>query len=104
MEFATGGYLKATTHRVESPPPGQARLSIPFFLNPALDLQVPVLPLPPELAAHARGVSTDPANVISGTFGQNLLKARLRAHPDVAARHHPDLVPPRGRPADPENE
>ncbi|HYN29251.1 MAG TPA: 2-oxoglutarate and iron-dependent oxygenase domain-containing protein [Dermatophilaceae bacterium] len=95
LEFATGGYLRATVHRVQSPPPGQTRLSIPFFLNPALDSRMPSLVLPPHLAAQARGVSDDPANVISGTFGDNLLKARLRAHPDVAAAHHPDLVGPR---------
>jgi isopenicillin N synthase-like dioxygenase len=96
MEWATDGYLKATVHRVVSPPPGETRLSIPFFFNPALDSRMPRIDLPPELAAQARGVSRDPANVISGTFGDNLLKARLRAHPDVAARHHADLlaVPP----------
>ncbi|MCD2188022.1 isopenicillin N synthase family dioxygenase [Actinomycetospora soli] len=92
LEFATDGYLKATVHRVESPPPGETRLSIPFFFNPALDSTVPRVELPPELAARARGVTADPDNVISGTFGDNLLKARLRAHPDVAAAHHPDLV------------
>ena len=96
MEFATDGYLKATVHRVVSPPPGETRLSIPFFFNPALDATVPRIALPPELASHARGVSQDPDNVISGTFGDNLLKARLRAHPDVAAVHHADLV--RSRP------
>jgi isopenicillin N synthase-like dioxygenase len=94
MEFATDGYLKATVHRVVSPPPGETRLSIPFFFNPALDSTVPVVELPADLAAHARGVSQDPANVISGTFGENMLKARLRAHPDVAAVHHADLVAP----------
>ena len=94
MEWATDGYLKATTHRVESPPPGQTRLSIPFFLNPRLDATMPRLALPPDLAAAAPGVVQDPANIISGTFGDNLLKARLRAHPDVAAVHHPDLVSP----------
>lgn len=92
MEFATGGYLKATTHRVLSPPAGASRLSIPFFLNPALDRAMPRLELPADLAAQAHGVTRDPANHISGTFGDNLLKARLRAHPDVAAIHHPDLV------------
>jgi len=94
MEFATDGYLKATVHRVVSPPPGQTRLSIPFFFNPALDSAMPRIDLPPELAVDARGVSQDPGNRISGTFGDNLLKARLRAHPDVAAEHHPDLVTP----------
>lgn len=91
MEFATHGYLKATVHRVASPGPGDSRLSIPFFFNPALDSRMPLLTLPPELDAVADGVSQDPTNVISGTFGDNLLKARLRAHPDVAAAHHPDL-------------
>lgn len=95
LEFATDGYLKATVHRVTSPPPGQTRLSIPFFFNPALDSTVPRIDLPPTLAGRARGVTRDPDNVISGTFGDNLLKARLRAHPDVAALHHADLLTPR---------
>jgi isopenicillin N synthase-like dioxygenase len=92
LEFATDGYLRATVHRVVSPPVGQTRLSVPFFFNPALDSTVSRVELPPELAARAAGVSRDPANPISGTFGENLLKARLRAHPDVAAQHHADLV------------
>jgi isopenicillin N synthase-like dioxygenase len=92
MEFATNGYLKATVHRVVSPAEGQTRLSIPFFFNPALDSRMPSIELPDEWSAAAPGVTDDPQNVISGTFGDNLLKARLRAHPDVAARHHADLV------------
>ncbi|WP_298444807.1 2-oxoglutarate and iron-dependent oxygenase domain-containing protein [Gordonia sp. (in: high G+C Gram-positive bacteria)] len=92
MEYATDGYLKATMHRVQSPPPGTERLSVPFFFNPALSSAMPRITLPPELAAQARGVTDDPANPISGTFGENILKARLRAHPDVAARHHADLL------------
>lgn len=92
MEYATDGYLKATMHRVVSPPPADVRISIPFFFNPAVDSTMPRIELPAELAAHATGITQDPANVISGTFGDNLLKARLRAHPDVAAIHHADLV------------
>ena len=92
MEFVTDGYLRATRHRVLSPPAGASRLSIPFFFNPSVDRAMPHIDLPAELAAQAPGVSQDPDNVISGTFGDNLLKARLRAHPDVAAIHHPDLV------------
>ena len=92
MEFATDGYLKATVHRVQSPPAGQTRRSIPFFFNPALDSTMPTIPLPADLAQRARGVTRDPDNRISGTFGDNLLKARLRAHPDVAAIHHADLL------------
>ena len=92
LEFATNGYLKATVHRVVSPAAGDERLSIPFFFNPALDSTVPCITLPPELAREAAGVTQDPDNRISGTFGENLLKARLRAHPDVAAVHHADLL------------
>jgi isopenicillin N synthase-like dioxygenase len=92
LEFATDGYLRATVHRVVSPPEGETRLSIPFFFNPALASTVPRVELPPELARDAPGVSQDPDNPISGTFGDNLLKARLRAHPDVAAAHHGDLL------------
>ncbi|ODU06174.1 MAG: oxidoreductase [Pseudonocardia sp. SCN 72-86] len=92
MEYATNGYLTATVHRVVSPPAGDTRLSIPFFFNPALDRMMPQVTLPPHLESHARGITRDPTNVISGTFGDNLLKARLRAHPDVAATHHADLL------------
>ncbi|QRY61971.1 isopenicillin N synthase family oxygenase [Gordonia sp. PDNC005] len=92
MEYATDGYLKATMHRVESPPLGSERLSVPFFFNPALTSTMPRITLPDDLAAQATGVTTDPDNVISGTFGENMLKARLRAHPDVARRHHADLI------------
>lgn len=92
LEVATDGYLKATVHRVISPPAGADRISVPFFYNPALSSNIPVLELPPELAAAAVGVTADPDNPIYGTYGANLLKSRLRAHPDVAAIHHADLL------------
>lgn len=92
LEVATDGYLRATKHRVVSPAVGTERLSAPFFFNPSLDAEVPRIDLPPELAARARGIEQDAENVLSARYGENLLKARLRAHPDVAQRHHPDLV------------
>lgn len=92
LEYATGGYLKATNHRVISPRAPDERISIPFFFNPALDQQLPLLELPAELAAKAEGITEDPNNPIHATYGENALKSRLRAHPDVAAIHHPDLV------------
>jgi len=92
LEYATGGYLKATNHRVISPRAPEDRLSIPFFFNPALDTQLPLIELPAELAAQARGVTVDPNNPIHSLYGENALKSRLRAHPDVAALHHSDLV------------
>ncbi|MCD2169372.1 MULTISPECIES: isopenicillin N synthase family oxygenase [Microbacterium] len=92
LEYATQGYLTATNHRVISPRFPDERISVPFFFNPALDARLPIIELPAELAADARGVSQDPSNPIHATYGENALKSRLRAHPDVAERWHPDLV------------
>lgn len=92
LEYATQGYLIATNHRVVSPRLPDDRISIPFFFNPALDARLPIIDLPAELAAEARGVTDDPSNPIHALYGENALKSRLRAHPDVAARHHADLV------------
>ena len=93
LEVATGGYLKATVHRVISPKAGNDRISVPFFYAPALDETIPTLTLPPELRARARGIHADAAGEpLFSTYGQNALKSRLRAHPDVAAIHHPELV------------
>jgi isopenicillin N synthase-like dioxygenase len=92
LEYATQGYLIATNHRVISPRYPDDRISVPFFFNPALDARLPLLELPAELAEQAKGVTEDPDNPIYSTYGDNALKSRLRAHPDVAAIHHPDLV------------
>lgn len=88
LEVATGGYLRATRHRVLAPASGTDRVSVPFFLNPALDATIPLLELPPDPAAAARGVEADPDNPIFDTYGANAWKSRTRAHPDVAWRHH----------------
>ncbi|WP_159499932.1 isopenicillin N synthase family oxygenase [Microbacterium sp. 18062] len=92
LEYATQGYLIATNHRVISPRFPEDRISVPFFFNPALDARLPLIELPAELASSARGVTQDPANPIHALYGDNALKSRLRAHPDVAAIHHADLV------------
>ncbi|MDR6690668.1 isopenicillin N synthase-like dioxygenase [Microbacterium sp. 1154] len=92
LEYATQGYLRATNHRVISPRFPDERISVPFFFNPALDARLPIIELPAELAAEARGVEDDPSNPIHATYGENALKSRLRAHPDVAERWHADLL------------
>jgi len=92
LEYATQGYLIATNHRVISPRYPDDRISVPFFFNPALDTQLPIIELPAELGAQARGVTQDPSNPIHSLYGQNALKSRLRAHPDVAEIHHSDLL------------
>ncbi len=93
LELATNGYLKATLHRVVSPPLGEDRISIPFFFSPALDTAMPRIELPEELARDARGLSVDPTNSpILEVYGENALRYRLRAHPNVAEVHHADLL------------
>src|SRR3954447_20779600 len=93
LEVATQGYLRATRHRVVSPA-GRERFSIPVFLDPRLDAVVEPLPLPPELAAQARGVEDDPDNRLLAQYGQKSLLGWLRSHPRVAERWHPDLLAP----------
>lgn len=95
LEVATQGYLRATRHRVLAPEPGTDRVSIPFFLSPALDAVIPIVTLPAELAARSRGVEADPNNPIFSTYGENAWKSRTRAHPDVAELHHG--IAPAGR-------
>ncbi len=93
LELATNGYLKATLHRVISPLKGTDRISLPFFFNPALDATMPQLAVSPEFQSKARGVSADPGNSpILETYGDNALRYRLRAHPNVAELQHPDLL------------
>jgi isopenicillin N synthase-like dioxygenase len=92
LELASDGYLRATVHRAVTPLAGADRLSIGYFFGANLDATVPQLALPPALAAERRGVTRDPDDPLLRDTGLNALKGRLRSHPDVAARHHADLV------------
>lgn len=94
LEMASNGYLRANVHRVVSPRPGVDRYSVAFFLGARPDVTVPLLSLPARLADQARGVTHDPFNPLFREAGRNYLKGRLRSHPDVARRHHPDLIDP----------
>ena len=86
------GYLLATIHRVNAPPPGVDRYSVPFFWSPRLDAVIDPVPLPDDLPAEARGLSDDPTNPMLASFGLNMLKGWMRAHPDVTERHYPELM------------
>ena len=97
LELVTDGYLKATVHRVVTPPAGTDRLSVAFFLGAPFDAEVPLLDLPSHLKAQAVGITRDPHNPLFRNSGQNTLKSRLRSHPDVAARHHADLLAAQAR-------
>ena len=101
LQVATSGYLRATKHRVASPPPGRERISVAYFFHPRLECQFEAVALPPELAAEARGgENADPNDPVFQCFGDNYLKIRLRSHPDVAAAYYGD-VPPSGPPRAP---
>ncbi|PBB39377.1 isopenicillin N synthase family oxygenase [Mesorhizobium sp. WSM3868] len=92
LELASNGYLRATVHRVVTPPQGVERISVPFFFSARLDATIPLLDLPQELAAEARGPASDPDNPLFRNVGTNVLKSRLRSHPDVARQHYADLL------------
>jgi isopenicillin N synthase-like dioxygenase len=98
LEVATGGYLRATEHRVVLDEPAAERISVPYFFNPRLDARIPVLSLPTELTARANAVN-DPDDPIFSVYGRNAWKSRLRAHPDVAAAH--GYLPGGGQPGPP---
>jgi isopenicillin N synthase-like dioxygenase len=100
LELASDGYLRATLHRVVTPPQGRERFSVAFFLSARLDAVVPILPLSEEFAAQARGPERDPNNPLLREVGWNALKVRLRSHPDVARRHYVDLIPADAAPVD----
>lgn len=90
LEIATKGYLVATNHRVVSPASGVERYSVPFFYNPRLDARIETVP-----GAHldsAPGIAHNPDNPLFEEYGWNELKGYLRAHPEVARKHHPDLA------------
>lgn len=90
LEVATGGYLRATEHRVSLHGSEAERISVPFFFNPRLDAQIPVLSLPDELTARADASwspTEDPSDPIFSVYGRNAWKSRMRAHPDVADAH-----------------
>jgi len=93
FQLVTRGYFTATVHRVASPPPGVDRISLAYFYNPKLEATLTPIDLPHDLASAAPGGdSVDPDNPILANYGDNSLKVRLRAHPDVAAVHHADLL------------
>ncbi|MCC5880068.1 MAG: isopenicillin N synthase family oxygenase [Idiomarina sp.] len=88
LELASDGYLRATYHRVQSPQADQERYSCAFFMAARLESEVPLLNLPAHLKRDALGPSADPANPLFYQVGQNVLKGRLRSHPDVAQAHY----------------
>jgi isopenicillin N synthase-like dioxygenase len=96
LELASNGYFRANVHQVLSPPPGVDRYSVAYFPGPRLDARVPLLPLSAALAAQAWGPESDPQNPLFHEVGANVLKSRLRSHPDVAQRYYADVLAAQG--------
>jgi isopenicillin N synthase-like dioxygenase len=92
FEVATRGVLHANVHRVISPEPGSDRRSLCFFLNPELSARVPDFSYDENLRPLATGPRDVRGNPFHATYGENALKSRLRSHPNVAQRHHSDLL------------
>lgn len=90
LEMATNGYLKATIHRVNLG--DKERFSVAYFLGVQLDKNVPIFHLKEKYAKDAKGVDTDPKNPLLRNVAENYFKRMIRSHPDVAARHHSDLI------------
>ena len=86
LELASNGYLRATNHRVLTPPAGTERFSIAFFMAAQLDSEVPLLALSVAEKELALGPASDPNNPLFTQVGENVLKGRMRSHPDVAER------------------
>jgi isopenicillin N synthase-like dioxygenase len=104
LEFATKGIVRATSHRVLSPPVGSTtpRYSVPLFHNIALDVRVSdpkyELEFPPEILKlrDQRGTLSQTDSVNYSEFesqpsGMVQLMGRVKSHPDVAERHYPAL-------------
>ena len=53
---------------------------------------VPVIDISQLARAEAHGPESDPENPLFRNVGENVLKSRLRSHPDVAQRYYADLL------------
>ena len=92
LALATGHRLRATQHRVQSPPAGRDYLSIPFFYSPRFDYLIEPIDFPAHILPAPSGEpAVDPANPVFTEYGYNALRGRLRSHRDVALRYHADL-------------
>ena len=93
LQVATHGVLRATRHQVVSAPGGEGRISLAYFFNPCMEARLEPIELSETLRASAAGgQNANPDDPIFSVYGENWLKFRLRSHPDVAEKHHADLL------------
>ena len=107
LQSMTGNYFVATTHRVITT---AERCSSAYFHGPELTTPLAPLPLDARFAASVAASSHHRAagfmasrdelldgvrgatSVSADTYGQQLWNYFNRSYPELAARHHPDLV------------
>ncbi|THU99635.1 Clavaminate synthase-like protein [Dendrothele bispora CBS 962.96] len=115
LEFVTNGLVRATSHRVISPPMGSTspRYSVPYFHNISQDVWINSpqsrLDFPREILElkEIRGdlTRTDSINFSdyeTDVSGDVYLNGRVKSHPDVAQKHYPERFKkffPEGLPA-----
>ncbi len=89
LDRLTSGWYRSTPHRVRNAS-GRARLSFPFFLDPAFTAEIP--PLPGRAAVtgegHPRWDGQNP-QAFAGTYGDYLLSKVAKVFPQL---HH-DVLP-----------
>jgi len=102
------GYFLATPHRVIMKQPSlllqqqqkqQPRTSVPLFYNPVLSATMG--PLDKKVLENVRWERPKeyqkqqqwrrPNNLMNPSVGENTFKSLARSHPEVFAKHHPDL-------------
>ncbi len=91
LEMASNGYLRATVHRVVTPPAGRDRLSVAFFSVPTTTPRCRFSNCRPRAPPRRRGPRAT-RQTRSSTKSAGTISKRLRSHPDVARRHYADLV------------
>lgn len=84
LDRLTGGVFRSTAHRVRNTS-ARARLSLAFFLDPALEAEI--VPLPGRRAAAGAAVErwdrADP-HAFTGTYGEYLLGKISKVFPELA--------------------
>lgn len=93
LQYLTDGYYRHVWHRVAPPPTDAYRYSVCYFPSISAATLAP-LPVPEHLLADvAPEDRTDPTSplVTEERFHQGLLRS-IRSHPNVGARHYPDLL------------
>ncbi|KAL0577047.1 hypothetical protein V5O48_004927 [Marasmius crinis-equi] len=109
LEFATQGIVRATSHRVLSPPATDEwrkvgpRYSVPFFHNIdmcvrmgdrekwGLEFSEEILRLRDSRGKLANTDSVNYSEFLTEPSGKVQLVGRVKSHPDVAERHYPEV-------------